>query len=1083
MLKKYFGLLIAGITFFIIAFGGVVYGQGTTSASFNGTVTDEHGEPLPGASVIATHEPSGTEYGTATRADGRFNIRNVRVGGPYTVRVSFIGFRSAEETGINLELGQDYRVNFSLVDEAMTLDEIAVVAQRDAVISSDRTGARSRVSRDQLDALPSISRSIQDYTRLSPQVSGNNIAGRSGRRNAIQIDGVAFEDRFGLGSDAIPTIGNPISLDAIQEFQVEIAPYSVQHGNFTGGSINAVTRSGTNQLEGSAYYYGRNQDFISGSLLGEESPIEDFNEYQTGFRLGGPIIENELFFFVSGEIKREGSPVFNFPESNFRGSQDELSQIINISRDQYGFDPGGFDRITQRTDDWKLFAKFDWNMTDRHRLTYQQNLINGYDDRGISRGFNAFSLENRQYRQRANQSNFSVLMNSAWSEHLVSEVKVAYSRFRQEADFGDNQFPSVRVETPSGGNVDFGVERFRHANELDQDIFEFTANFTYFTGSNTITFGTQNFMNNFRNLFIQDALGTYTFQNVVDDDGNIIESGIDRFAAGAPNRYQYSFSTDENRFGARPDASWGYNTFALYAQNQWQATSNLTLTFGLRGDLTVFTDDPPSNPTFAQDFPGFDTGDVPDPTLQLNPRFGFNWNDGNTQIRGGAGLFSGGEPGVWLSNQYSNTGVDVGRVDARANFAPGFFSPDVNNQPRPGDTAGLEPIETTEVNITDPDFKINQIFRSNIAVEQRLPWNLVGTIELIYSNDRYDIDYQNLNIGDEATTIDVNGEARNFRTIDGRPIYADLSMDESGRVSASRSQQSENFTNVILLTNANEGHQYNITAQLRREWTDRWYADLSYTFSDGRSVNDGTSSRAISNWQFNEVPGDPNNAPAARSTHITRHRIIGSASYRLNYGRNSTVFSVIYEGRSGRPLTHIYFTPGFVAYSANGDFRGSNDLAYVPNSPDEIVLTTDNWNDLDEFISRNPEMDESRGSIIDRGAGFQPWVNQFDVRVMQEFRITGSQRLEVSLDLVNFGNLVGNVLGKDDWGQIRTASFGTLSEMTFQGYEGTELDDGTIELKPRIGFDPDRVPTYDDQFNPSNIGSRWRAQLGVRYVF
>ena len=1068
MLKKVLALFLP-----ILLLPALAAAQSVTGANFNGTVVDSDGEPLPGATVIAVHEPSGTEYGTTTRADGRFNIRNARVGGPYTVRVTFIGFRSAEREDIFLELSQDYSINITLVDETLDLGEVAVTAQRDAVISGDRSGARSRVSRDQLDVLPSINRSIQDYTRLSPQVSGNNIAGRSGRRNAIQIDGVTFDDRFGLGSDAIPTIGNPISIDAIQEFQVEISPFDVTQGNFTGGAVNAVTRSGTNTFSGSVYGFGRNQNFISEQLAGSSSPIDEFSEYQVGARLGGPIIENELFFFVNAEVKRENSPLFTLAEANFNGTQGELQQITDISQNQFGYNPGGFGDLSQRTDDWKIFAKLDWNISNEHRLTYQQNLVNGYDDRGISRGNFSYSLGNRQYRQRGNQSNFSVQLNSNWSDNLVTEGKIAYTRLRQEADFGDTPFPSVRVQTPTGGNVDFGVERFRHANQLDQDYLELTANATYFVGSHTLTFGTNNYLNQFNNVFIQDALGTYTFQNQFDNDGNLIESGIDRFARGAPTRYQYSYSTDEDQFGTQPAAEWGYNTFALYAQDEWSVNNNLTLTLGVRADLTVFPDDPPSNQTFAQDFQGFDTGNVPDPTLQFNPRFGFNWNDGNTQIRGGVGLFSGGEPGVWLSNQYSNTGVDLARLDVRRDFDDGFFSADVNNQPVPGDGSGLDPIQTTEVNITDPDFKINQIFRTNLAVEQRLPWNLVGTVEFLYSNNLQDVTYQNLNLP---------GANQNVTVTDGRPYFGEVTFDEDGDPVYSQRRVSNNFTDVLLLTNTDLGYQWSLTTQLRKEFSDGWFADVSYTYADGKSVNDGTSSRAISNWQFNEVPGDPNNAPAARSIHITPHRFLASASYRFNYGsRYATTFSLIYEGRQGNPLTYAYFTQP--NQSINGDYRGSNDLVYVPANENDVILRNTTWEELDNFIENNEALRENRGQIVPRGEGNQPWVNLIDFRITQNIQTFGGQSLELSLDILNFGNLIGRAIGQDTWGVERFASNGVVTEITFEGFDAAEQADGSVELQPIVSFNPDRVPNNIDQFTIANTSSRWRAQLGLRYSF
>jgi hypothetical protein len=1070
MLYRYSYLLLAGFIAVFLAMGNTVQAQSVTGANINGTVTDSEGEPLPGATVVAIHEPSGSQFGATTRSDGRFNIRNVRVGGPYTIRASFVGFRAAEETEVTLELSQDYRVNFELVDETFDLGEVAVTAQRDAIISGDRSGARSRVGRDQLDALPSINRSIQDYTRLSPQVSGNNVAGRSGRRNAIQIDGVTFDDRFGLGSDAIPTLGNPISLDAIQEFQVEIAPFDVRQGNFTGGAVNAVTRSGTNTLEGSAYYYGRNQDLISGTLLGDESPIDEFSEYQAGIRLGGPIIRDELFFFVNAEIKRESSPIFNLEEADFRGTAAELQEIMSIAENQYGYNPGGFDRMTSRSDDWKLFAKLDWNISSNHRLTYQQNFVRGVNDAGISRGSNSFTLDNRQYQLRGNQSNFAGLLTSSWSNNLSGEGKIAYTRLRQVRDVGDQLFPSVVIETPTGGNVNMGTERFSQANQLDQDYLELTYNLTYFTGDHQITVGTNNYFNQFRNLFMRDAAGHYTFASTDD------ESGIERFERGAPTAYEHSYSTDVDQFGQRPDANWGYNTYSLYAQTEWSATDNLNLTFGVRGDVTQFTDDPPSNPVFAQDFPGYDTGNVPGTAFQFNPRFGFNWNDGNTQIRGGAGLFSGGEPGVWLSNQYSNTGVDVARVSV-SEFAGEnvpTFSADPDNQPQPGIDGDMAPDETTEINITDPDFKINQIFRSNLAVEQRLPWNLIGTVEFIYSNNIQDIDYQNLNIGPENADV---------RTADGRPFYGNVIIDEDGEASFTRNRVSDNFTDVILLTNTDQGHQYSLTTQLRREFQEGFFGDISYTYSDGRSINDGTSSQAISNWRFNEVQGDPNNAELGRTIHLSQHRILASASYRLDYGRNSTVFSFIYEGRSGRPHHYAYFTPWFAGYSANGDFEGGNDLVYVPASEDEVNLTSDNWDELDAFIEANPGLRDYRGQITERGTQNMPWINQFDIRVTQQIQTTRTQSLEVSFDVLNFGNMLGNLIGQDEWGVQRTASFNNVSELTFEGYDVEENADGTYDLTPRISFDRDRVPTNIDQYNVSNTNSRWRAQLGVRYSF
>lgn len=1021
-----------------------------TNAAMHGTVTDQEGEPLPGATVIARHEPSGTEYGTTARQDGNFNFRNMRVGGPYTVTVSFVGFREAQQTDINLELGQDYEINFVLVDEAVDLDEIAIFAQRDAVISSDRQGTRSRINREELDRMPSINRSLQDYTRLTPQVSGNNIAGRSGRRNEIFIDGVTFSDRFGLGSDAIPTIGNPISLDAIEEFQVQIAPYDVRQGNFTGGSVNAVTRTGTNTFEGSVYTYGRNQDFIN-PYLGiddegqpQRSPVDEFHEYQSGFRLGGPIIEDDLFFFVNAEIKRETAPV----ETGLRGDDaatifdrpaSELEEIRQITQNQYGYDPGGFDPINQETDDNKFFLKLDYNLADNHRLTYQQNNVRGFDDRGTSRNPGTFTFDNHQYRQWGNQNNYSLQLNSSFSDNITTEAQIAYTRLRQEADWGDDPFPQVTIGLPEGHEVRLGVERFRHVNELNQDYLEFTGNLTYFTGDHQITVGTNNYVNFIENIFLQDFLGTYEFES------------IDAYRDGRPSRYQYTYPTDRAE-SDQPAAEWRYNFFSVYAQNQWSATDDLTLTFGSRLDITAFPDDPLHNPTFAEQFP-YDTAEQPETSFQLNPRFGFNWHREDTQIRGGVGLFSGGEPAVWLSNQYSNTGVDLNRLDER-DLSEGFFEPDPDNQPRPGDADGLDPIETTEINVTDPDFKINQVLRTNLAFEQRLPWDLVASVEGLYTMNIYDIDYTNLNLDTDNPDF--------FGASDGRPHYPAEPV-------------SEDFTDILLLENTTEGYQYSITGQLEREFQEGFFGQLSYTFSDGFSINDGGSSRAISNWQYNSTKGNPNQAELGRSFHVTRHRVLASASYRFDYGtRYSTTISAIYDGRSGSPHDYVYsFVSNFIyPPTVNGDFTTStSDLVYIPANSDEVVFVGDTpadeqWEQLQAFVDRHDGLEY--GEIADRGAGFEPWVNEIDLRVSQRIGTFQGQFVEITLDMLNVSNLLNS-----EWGQSFFVPFGEAEVLTHYGF--TDDDRQIVEF---TGIEED-----EELYNRSNIGSRWRMQLGLRYTF
>ncbi len=1058
MMNKFTGIVFCLLLFLCVS---TVDAQ-ETAANINGRITDTEGEPLPGATIRAVHEPSGTEYGTTARSDGRYNLRNLRVGGPYTVRVTFVGFQEAQEEEITLELGQDYRLNFQMVDDDMELDELVIFGQRDAAISSDRTGTRSRIGRTELDRMPSISRSLQDYTRLTPQVSGNNIAGRSGRRNEIYIDGVTFSDRFGLGGDAIPTIGNPISLDAIDEFQVQIAPYDVRQGNFTGGSVNAVTRSGTNTFEGSIYGFGRNQNFLNANLGPDERPIDQFYEYQTGLRLGGPIIEDQLFFFTNLEIKQETAPVETrvFGDEGFAAgedfdvSRDIMQDIRDITQNQYGYDPGGFDPIDQEEDDIKFFLKLDYNLAENHRLTYQQNNVRGFSDRGTSRSSNTFTFDNYQYRQWGNQSNYSLRLNSSFGDNVTTEAQIAYTRLRQEADWGDDPFPqvSIGVEGDAGQTrtVNLGVERFRHVNELNQDYVEFTGDLTYYTGDHVFTFGTNNYINFIENIFLQDFLGTYEFED------------LEAFEEGRPSRYQYTYPTqlaiDEGM--EQPAADWRYNFFSVYAQDEWSATDNLTLTLGARLDITAFPDEPLSNPTFADQFP-YDTGEAPETSFQFNPRFGFNWNRDDTQIRGGVGLFSGGEPAVWLSNQYSNTGVDLNRLDAR-DLPAGFFESDTDNQPRPGDVDGLDPIETTEVNVTDPDFRINQVLRSNLAVEQRLPGDLIASFEGLFTRNLHDIDYQNLNLDTDNPIF--------LGATDDRPFYS--TEDEEGNFS--RNDVSADFTDILLLTNTNEGYQYSVTGQLRREAREGLFGSLSYTFSDGFSVNDGTSSRAISNWQFNTNKGNPNASELGRSIHTTRHRVLASASYRFEYGqRYATTISAVYDGRQGSAYDYVYtFGSNFIfPPTPNGDFTSSaTQLVYIPESMDEVEFVGDNpeqqWADLQEFVANRDGL--SHGEIADRGTGFEPFIHEIDLRISQQIGFFGGQFLELTLDILNVGNLFNN-----EWGQQYFVPFGEAEIMTFHGFTDDNRQRVSFE-----GFEDDM-----DLYNRSDISSRWRMQFGVRYTF
>ncbi|AEN72259.1 TonB-dependent outer membrane receptor precursor [Rhodothermus marinus SG0.5JP17-172] len=1029
------------------------YAQGVTTAALTGTVTDERGEPLPGANVVAVHEPTGTQYGTTTQIDGRYALLNLLPGGPYTVTVSFVGYQTRRETDLMLPLGQTRVLDFTLAEATVELQALEVVGVRSSVLNSDRTGARTNIDETTIERVPTITRSLADFTRLTPQATGGfSLAGRNNRYNNIQIDGATLNDVFGLSGTGMPggqADAQPISLDAIQEFNIDIAPFDVRYNGFTGGSINAVTKSGTNRLSGSVRYLGRNQNFV-GDLKtpdGETVPFGDFSEYTLVGNLGGPIQPNRAFFFVNAEYQRRKTPL----DVGVQGSRaatifpvalDSLNRIIEIARTRYGYDPGGFDPLSNATDNFKLLAKIDWNLAPNHRLTLRHNYVNADKDEGISRGTFSFDLSNRRWIFESVQNSTVLELKSTFGTNLFNEARLVYTRIRDKRTVKAQPFPQVSILVNDRYTVNLGIDRFSQANALDQDLWEFTDNLTYFRGKHTITVGTSNQIYRFSNLFIQDYYGAYEFDSIAD------------FEAGRPSRYFFSYSLLDD---PQPRAEFTAYQLGFYVQDQYQATPHLSVTVGLRVDVPLYPDKPLYNPAVPEAFPGYSTATTASGNPLWSPRLGFNWDLSKgartTQLRGGTGIFSGRTPFVWISNQYSNTGVDFGRVDAR-NLPEGCFvpEPDPAAQPRPGTplgtTCGLAPITTTEVNLIDEDFKFPQVWRTDLALDQQLPYGLIGTIEFLYSKTINDVVFENLNIV-------RTGTAQGGRVLYGTPSF-----------NGSTARKDPRFTNAILLKNTDKGYSTSLTVGLQREARAEGLSGaLFYTWNRAENVNNATSSRAISNWQYNEAR-DVNNPELGTADFEVRHRILAHLSYRVRYQqRFATTVTLIYEGRSGSPFTWIYNG------NANADTRRDNDPIYVPASPDEIVFAPDSpggWDELNAFIESEPSLRKYRGQIVPRNSARAPWRNLLDLQVLQEIQTLGTQRLEITATLLNVLNLLNS-----DWGKVRYTLFDTVRLMDFQGYD----DQGRAIVR----FTP--VQDRDDLFITDDLASRWQLQLGVRYVF
>lgn len=1046
--------------------------QGSTTGSIEGTITDNGGEPLPGANIVAVHLPTGSEYGTSSRADGRYTIRNVRVGGPYEVRITFLGFNAQKKEIERIELGQRVTLNFELEEGSLELGEISITAMADRVFNSDRTGARTNISSDDIARTPSVARSLGDFTRLTPQVTGgNSFGGANDRYNNIQVDGATLNDVFGLG-DATPGsqagVGAPLSIDAIAEFNVDIAPFDVTNNGFTGGQINAITKSGTNDYTGAVYFQTRNQNLIGNyEIDGDASnDFPDFTEQYIGLNIGGPVIEDKLFFFVNAEFKRETSPitggilgsgaanVVDFEASTF-------DEIANILRTQYNYDPGSYTSpLDTDTNNDKVLAKLDWNINQSNKLSLRYNYVDAIANRGISRGSSSFTFSNRQYDFNSQQNSVVAELTSTFGNNAYNEARVVYTRIRDSRDVPSQRFPSVSVSLPydsdrSGfGSINFGVEQYSQANRLDQDLIELTNDFTYITGNHEFTIGTSNQIFTFDNLFVRNAFGAYQFRSIEDLEN------------GDPYSYEYSYLLD----GGNPTANFTGMQFGFYAQDKWSVNNYLKLTYGLRVDIPVMPDDPTYNELVPDAFPGYSTDRVASGNILWSPRLGFNWDASQgartTQVRGGLGIFSGTPPFVWISNQYSNTGVDYGRVYASGGFE-GLFSPNPDNQPGPGDHPALQPNTTSEINLIEDGFKYPQSLKANLAVDQELPFGIVATLEGVYSKVINDVTFSNINLNQESTTIY------------GRPIYGEVYLSRYGTASGNPSRKDANFTDAILLKNTNEGHQYSLTGELEKQFDFGLYTKFAYTYNRAKNVNNGTSSQASSNWKYNENV-DVNNPELGTADFERRHRFLGVVSYRKAYAeRFATTFSLIYDGRSGTPYSWIYNG------DANGDGRYDNDLIYVPASESDVVLMSDNWNELDAWIEGESDLANARGGHIERNTAREPWTNYLDFKVSQEIQTFGGQSVEFSASVINALNLLN-----PEWGVRKGVSFNNHFAIYFEEYVDADFIAANPERgltasdigKPVISFDP-AEHNDDRKYNVSDFSSRWQMQFSVRYNF
>ncbi|MHC2990666.1 cell envelope biogenesis protein OmpA [Pontibacter sp. HJ8] len=1071
-----------------------------TTSSVSGSVKDSKGEALIGATVRATHQPSGTVYGSTTNTEGQFNIANMRVGGPYVVEVSYIGFQPKAIDGITLQLGRPYNLNATLSEAGSELQEVVVSADRSSVFNASKTGAATNVGTQQLEALPTISRSLTDFTRLTPQANGNGFAGRDGRFNNVQIDGANFNNAFGLSSSALPG-GNsqPISLDAIEEVQVNIAPYDVRQSGFTGAGVNAVTRSGTNKFSGSAYTFYRNQDMIGTKVSGNELPAQSDNKSLTyGARLGGPIIKNKLFFFANYEHEKETFPGITWLASRpgltgpnvSRTTASDLERVREHLINNYSYNPGAYENYANEfaNESNKFLVRLDWNISDMHKFTIRYNQVVGTSDQVINGNSgpnprsssnrvssNSLAFEKSNYGFENSVRSLTAELNSSFTSRLSNQFLATYSRIQDTRTAPGEDFPLVDIWEGGDQYMSFGTEPFTKGNDVINNNYSFINNLTYLAGKHTLTGGASFELLKFGNSYQRFATSYYRYASVDDFINN-----------AKPTSYAVTYPYE----GQDPYARVNFATAGLYLQDRIAVNSQLDVTAGIRAELPLYLNDLTANQAIDNlvllDPDGnevkYSSGTWPKSKVLLSPRVGFNYDvmgDGSLQLRGGTGIFSGRIPFVWLTNMPTNAGVLQNTLEPVPSKAlDGIrFNPDpmhwVNNGPSDIFIKSPKAGAPGSFALVDKNFKMPQVWRSSLGADYTIPGTpLVATTDLLYTKDLQGVYQFNANRKAATKQLNNSGDDRDFWGGKNNAVYNPATGD------------------AIVLTNTTKGQSFSATAGLSLPSRNGLFGSVFYTYTSAKDITGNPGSNAGSAWSNNYSINDPNELLMGLSQFAVPHRVVANLSYRLEYANHlATTFSLFYEGTN----------PGRFAYTYNGDINQdgvSNDLLYIPSSSAEVnfVDITDSKTKevifsaqqqreaFDKFISSDKYLSDSRGGYVERNNGLLPWLNRFDARLLQDiFTNIGENRntLQFSFDVKNIGNLISS-----DWGVYKELNSGSsfnyaLLRVNSVSAEGVPTFN-MITVKDNAGSTVLPTSAFRDRFNTTNT---WSMQVGLRYIF
>jgi len=1093
------------------------YGQGVTTSSLTGTVTDASGEGLPGATIVAVHTPTGTRYGTATLSDGRYTVPNMRTGGPYTITVSFIGFEDQVFNNISLRLAEPFVLNVKLGQAATELTEVVVTGNSTrSVLNAQRTGSTTNIARQEVERLPTISRSLNDVIRLTPQASATStgaIGGGNYRQNNVTVDGADFNNNFGIGGN-LPANGSPISLDAIEEISINVTPYDIRQSGFVGSAVNAVTRSGTNEFSGSAYTFFRNEN-LQGNKVGSETFTKqnlDVNTY--GFRIGGPIIKDKLFFFLNAEKGNTLSPgqqnIASSPSQVYgasgtasnvvRPTAADLDMISNYLRTTYGYETGAYQGYDFISDNTRILGRLDWNINNNHRFTIRYNQVESKNPSFVSTSrspLSSFSnsrtsnfalpFSNANYFQEANFYSGAAELNSTFGR-FANTLRATYTDQNDPRSSNSAIFPFVDILQDGNPYTSFGYEPFTLGNLRRVKSYSVVDYLTFNSGIHTWTVGAQADMQSTTNGFQRFATSYYTFNSWED------------FVSGAnPRDFALTYSLLPGYEQAFP--RFKFAQYAVFGQDEIALTDRFRLTAGLRLELPTYlnVDEIQTHPLVANlQFAGgekIDTGVLPKNRLMWSPRIGFNYDvkgDRTLQIRGGSGIFTGRVPTVWIVAQSGDAGLlQVTQTWSAPNlpYENMPFNPDPNayrpeTQPTPG------AIIPSTISATDPNFRNPQTWKSSIAVDAKLPLGLVGTLEGIYNKDLTVALGRNPNL--------VNPEALNVTGYpDNRPIYPNLNTNKflnplinglavtPGTVPPGTNRDASAF-NPVVLYNRHEGYYYSLMAKLDKQFSNGLFASLAYVRSDARVLFSGSGDQLINTWSGTAIVNNANDPELGYADYVVPSRVVGALSYRKEYLNHlGTTVSLYLEGSSSGRFSYIYGSD----FNRDGQ---TNDLIYVPNDASEITFTDYNYGSTANpnivtaqqqselffaYINQDDYLKSRKGKYAERGGAKLPWRNQIDFKFAQDiFANTSGKRntLQFTADIFNIGNLLNK-----NWGIYKTVNNSSLLVPT----NVSSLTPGGSTV-PTFRLATDRGQPIETTFrNNVSLTSTYYMQFGFRYIF